>query len=108
MICARHRRPRCRWPSSATCSVCCPERATLLKGPTTQVCGSELGGRRGHPAGRHGRLAGYSAYAMDTIAARSIRARRRPVHDPGEPEVDGERMDDQEILMETLLILIGG
>lgn len=53
-------------------------------------------------------FAGYTAFTMDTIAKR----RAEPTEDLFSilinAEVDGQRMADDEIVMETLLILIGG
>jgi cytochrome P450 family 142 subfamily A polypeptide 1 len=59
-------------------------------------------------AGAANAFAGYSAFTMDIIAKR----RKKPTDDLFSilvnSEVEGERMSDDEIVMETLLILIGG
>lgn len=84
------------------------ERATLLKWSDDLVCGLNSAADEATLQAVMDAFAGYSAYAMDTIAKR----RAEPADDLFtilvNSEVDGERMDDQEILMETLLILIGG
>ncbi len=84
------------------------ERATLLKWSDDLVCGLSTTADEATVAAVMEAFAGYSAYAMETIAKR----RAEPTDDLFSilvnSEVDGEMMADDEILFETLLILIGG
>ena len=84
------------------------ERATLLKWSDDLVCGLSATADEATLQAVMDAFAGYSAYAMETIAKR----RAEPTADLFSvlvnSEVDGEKMADDEILMETLLILIGG
>jgi cytochrome P450 family 142 subfamily A polypeptide 1 len=50
----------------------------------------------------------YTAFALDTIADRRARPREDLVSTLVHAEVDGDRLTDEEILHESLLILIGG
>ncbi|WP_059016676.1 cytochrome P450 [Mycobacterium sp. M26] len=84
------------------------ERATLLKWSDDLVCGLNSAADEETLQAVMDAFAGYSAYAIETIAKR----RTEPTDDLFSilvnSEVEGQRMDDQEIIMETLLILIGG
>ena len=84
------------------------ERATLLKWSDDLVCGLNSAADEATLAAVMEAFAAYSAYATETIEKR----RAEPTDDLFSilvnSEVDGQRMDDQEIIMETLLILIGG
>lgn len=84
------------------------ERATLLKWSDDLVCGLNSAADEQTLQAVMDAFAGYSAYAVETIAKR----RTEPTDDLFSilvnSEVEGQRMDDQEIIMETLLILIGG
>ncbi|BBZ77904.1 cytochrome P450 [Mycolicibacterium anyangense] len=84
------------------------ERATLLKWSDDLVCGLNSAADEETLQAVMDAFAGYSAYAVETIAKR----RTEPTDDLFSilvnSEVEGQRMDDQEIIMETLLILIGG
>ena len=84
------------------------ERATLLKWSDDLVCGLSATADEATLQAVMEAFAGYSAYATETIAKR----RAEPTEDLFSvlvnSEVEGQRMDDQEIIMETLLILIGG
>ena len=84
------------------------ERATLLKWSDDLVCG--LNSQAGESVWQAvmEAFAGYTAYATQTIAKR----RSEPTDDLFSvlvnAEVEGQRMTDDEIVFETLLILIGG
>ena len=84
------------------------ERATLLKWSDDLVCGLNSAADEATLNAVMDAFAAYSAYATETIEKR----RAEPTDDLFSilvnSEVDGQRMDDQEIIMETLLILIGG
>ena len=84
------------------------ERATLLKWSDDLVCGLNSAADEATLAAVMDAFAAYSTYATETIEKR----RAEPTDDLFSilvnSEVDGQRMDDQEIIMETLLILIGG
>lgn len=84
------------------------ERATLLKWSDDLVCGLNSAADEETLQAVMDAFAGYSTYAVETIAKR----RTEPTDDLFSilvnSEVEGQRMDDQEIIMETLLILIGG
>ena len=84
------------------------ERATLLKWSDDLVCGLNSAADEETLQAVMEAFAGYSAYAVETIAKR----RSEPTDDLFSilvnSEVEGSRLDDQEIIMETLLILIGG
>jgi len=84
------------------------ERATLLKWSDDLVCGLNSAADEATLAAVMDAFAAYSAYATESIDKR----RAEPTDDLFSilvnSEVDGQRMDDQEIIMETLLILIGG
>ncbi|MBI3691761.1 MAG: cytochrome P450, partial [Mycolicibacterium aromaticivorans] len=84
------------------------ERSTLLKWSDDLVCGLNSAADAETLQAVMDAFAGYSAYATETIAKR----RAEPTDDLFSilvnSEVEGQRMDDQEIIMETLLILIGG
>ena len=51
---------------------------------------------------------GYTAYMTEVIAARRAAPRADLTSVLVEAEIDGDRLDDDELVMETLLILIGG
>jgi cytochrome P450 family 142 subfamily A polypeptide 1 len=51
---------------------------------------------------------GYFAYAARSLAARRVRPRDDLMSILAHAEVDGDRLSDEEILQESLLILIGG
>jgi cytochrome P450 family 142 subfamily A polypeptide 1 len=84
------------------------ERSTLLKWSDDLVCGLNSAADAETLQAVMDAFAGYSAYATETIAKR----RAEPTDDLFSilvnSEVEGSRLDDQEIIMETLLILIGG
>jgi cytochrome P450 family 142 subfamily A polypeptide 1 len=84
------------------------ERSTLLKWSDDLVTGLNSAADAETLQAVMDAFAGYSAYAIETIAKR----RNEPTDDLFSilvnSEVEGQRMDDQEIIMETLLILIGG
>ena len=84
------------------------ERTTLLKWSDDLVTGLNSAADAETLQAVMDAFAGYSAYATETIAKR----RDEPTDDLFSilvnSEVEGQRMDDQEIIMETLLILIGG
>lgn len=50
----------------------------------------------------------YTAFALETIAARRAEPRDDLVSVLVHAEVDGDRLDDEEVLFESLLILVGG
>ncbi|TGD84077.1 cytochrome P450 [Mycolicibacterium sp. CH28] len=84
------------------------ERATLLKWSDDLVCGLNSAADAETLQAVMDAFAGYSAYATETIAKR----RSEPTDDLFSilvnSEVEGQRMTDDEIIFETLLILIGG
>ncbi len=84
------------------------ERATLLKWSDDLVCGLSATADEATLQAVMEAFAGYSAYATETIAKR----RAEPTEDLFSvlvnSEVEGQRMSDDEIIFETLLILIGG
>ncbi|AQT81782.1 cytochrome [Mycolicibacterium litorale] len=84
------------------------ERSTLLKWSDDLVCGLNSAADAETLQAVMDAFAGYSAYATDTIAKR----RAEPTDDLFSilvnSEVEGQRMTDDEIIFETLLILIGG
>lgn len=84
------------------------ERATLLKWSDDLVCGLSATADEAALQAVVEAFAGYSAFAMETTAER----RAEPTDDLFSilvnAEVDGQRMSDDEIVFETLLILIGG
>ena len=84
------------------------DRATLLKWSDDLVCGLNSSADEAALAAVMEAFGGYSAFAMETIAKR----RAEPTDDLFSilvnSEVEGEVMADEEILFETLLILIGG
>ncbi|MEZ5131558.1 MAG: cytochrome P450 [Mycobacterium sp.] len=84
------------------------ERVTLLKWSDDLVCGLSSVADEAAVQALMGAFAGYQDFAMETIAQR----RTAPAGDLfsilANAEVDGHRMSDDEIVFETLLILIGG
>ena len=84
------------------------ERATLLKWSDDLVCGLSSHVDEKTVQLLMDTFAAYTAFTMDVIAKR----RAEPTDDLFSilvhAEVEGERMSDDEIVMETLLILIGG
>ena len=84
------------------------ERATLLKWSDDLVCGLSSAADEAALQAVMDAFAGYSAFAMETTAKR----RAAPTDDLFSAlvnsEVEGQRMSDDEIVFETLLILIGG
>lgn len=84
------------------------DRATLLKWSDDLVCGLNSSADEATLQGVMDAFAGYSAFAMDSIPKR----RADPTDDLFSvlvnAEVDGQRLSDDEIVFETLLILIGG
>ena len=84
------------------------DRATLLKWSDDLVSGLTSAADEATLQAVMDAFAGYSAFAMETIAKR----RAEPTDDLFSilvnSEVDGQKMADDEILMESLLILIGG
>lgn len=84
------------------------DRATLLKWSDDLVCGLTSAADEAAVQALMQAFADYSAFAMETTAKR----RAEPTDDLFSvlvnAEVDGQRMSDDEIVFETLLILIGG
>ncbi len=84
------------------------DRATLLKWSDDLVCGLSASADEAALQAVMDAFAGYSGFAMQTTAKR----RAEPTGDLFSilvnAEVDGQRMSDDEIVFETLLILIGG
>ena len=84
------------------------DRATLLKWSDDLVCGLSSQADEATLQAVMEAFAGYSAFAMETTAKR----RAEPTDDLFSilvnSEVEGQRMSDDEIVFETLLILIGG
>ena len=84
------------------------DRATLLKWSDDLVCGLNSAADPSALQALMDAFAGYTAFATQTIAAR----RAEPTDDLFSilvnAEVEGQRMSDDEIVFETLLILIGG
>jgi cytochrome P450 family 142 subfamily A polypeptide 1 len=84
------------------------DRATLLKWSDDLVCGLSASADEAALQALMEAFAGYQSFAMRTTAER----RAEPTGDLFSilvnSEVDGQRMSDDEIVFETLLILIGG
>jgi cytochrome P450 family 142 subfamily A polypeptide 1 len=84
------------------------DRATLLKWSDDLVCGLSATADEATIAAVMEAFAGYSAFAAETTARR----RAEPTDDLFSilvnAEVEGQRLSDDEIVFETLLILIGG
>ena len=84
------------------------DRATLLKWSDDLVCGLSASADEAAVQALMDAFAGYNGFAMETTAKR----RAEPTGDLFSllvnSEVDGQRMADDEIVFETLLILIGG
>ena len=84
------------------------DRATLLKWSDDLVCGLSATADEATLQAVMEAFAGYSAFAMETTAKR----RAEPTDDLFSilvnAEVEGQRLSDDEIVFETLLILIGG
>ena len=84
------------------------DRATLLKWSDDLVCGLSASADEAALQAVMDAFAGYTGFAMQTTAKR----RSEPTGDLFSvlvnAEVDGQRMSDDEIVFETLLILIGG
>ncbi len=84
------------------------DRATLLKWSDDLVCGLSASADETALQSLMEAFAGYQGFAMQTTAKR----RAEPTGDLFSilvnSEVDGQRMSDDEIVFETLLILIGG
>jgi cytochrome P450 family 142 subfamily A polypeptide 1 len=84
------------------------DRATLLKWSDDLVCGLKSQADEAAVQALMDAFAGYTAYATETTARR----RAEPTDDLFSilvnAQVDGQRMSDDEIVFETLLILIGG
>lgn len=84
------------------------DRATLLKWSDDLVCGLTSAADEAAVQALMQAFADYLAFAMETTAKR----RAEPTDDLFSvlvnAEVDGQRMSDDEIVFETLLILIGG
>lgn len=84
------------------------DRATLLKWSDDLVCGLSASADEAALQSLMEAFAGYQGFAMRTTAQR----RAEPTGDLFSilvnSEVDGQRMTDDEIVFETLLILIGG
>ena len=84
------------------------DRATLLKWSDDLVCGLSATADEAALQAVMEAFAGYSAFAMDTTAKRSAEPADDLFSILVNAEVDGQRMSDDEIVFETLLILIGG
>jgi cytochrome P450 family 142 subfamily A polypeptide 1 len=84
------------------------DRATLLKWSDDLVCGLSATADEATLQAVMEAFAGYTAFTMETI----VKRRAEPTDDLFSilvnAEVDGEQLSDDEILYETLLILIGG
>lgn len=84
------------------------DRTTLLKWSDELVCGLSASADEAALQAVMDAFAGYSGFAMATTAKR----RAEPTDDLFSilvnSEVDGQRLSDDEIVFETLLILIGG
>ena len=84
------------------------DRATLLKWSDDLVCGLSASADEAAVKALMDAFAGYTVFAMDSAAKR----REEPTGDLFSilvnAEVEGQRMSDDEIVFETLLILIGG
>ena len=84
------------------------DRATLLKWSDDLVCGLSATADEATLQAVMEAFAGYSAFAMETTAKR----RAEPTDDLFSilvnAEVEGQRLSDDEVVFETLLILIGG
>jgi len=84
------------------------DRATLLKWSDDLVCGLSASADEAALQAVMDAFAGYNGFAIETTAKR----RAEPTGDLFSvlvnSEVDGQRMSDDEIVFETLLILIGG
>lgn len=84
------------------------ERATLLKWSDDLVCGLNSMADDAAVQALMSAFAGYQAFAMEKIS----QCRAEPADDLfsilANAEVEGQRMSDDEIVFETLLILIGG
>ena len=84
------------------------DRATLLKWSDDLVCGLSATADAAAVQALMDAFAGYTGFAMESAAKR----RAEPTGDLFSllvnAEVDGQRMSDDEIVFETLLILIGG
>jgi len=89
------------------------QRAMLLKWSDDLVCGLNSTADEGALQALMEAFAGYQAFAMETIAARRSEPAAAGSHEDlfsilAHAEVEGQRMSDDEIVFETLLILIGG
>jgi cytochrome P450 family 142 subfamily A polypeptide 1 len=84
------------------------DRATLLKWSDDLVCGLSASADEAALQALMDAFAGYTGFAMESAAKR----RAEPTSDLFSilvnAEVEGQRMSDDEIVFETLLILIGG
>lgn len=84
------------------------DRATLLKWSDDLVCGLSASADEAAVKALMDAFAGYTVFAMDSAAKR----REAPTGDLFSilvnAEVEGQRMSNDEIVFETLLILIGG
>ena len=84
------------------------DRATLLKWSDDLVCGLSASADAAALQAVMEAFAGYQSFAMQT----TVKRRAEPTGDLFSvlvnSEVDGQRMSDDEIVFETLLILIGG
>ena len=84
------------------------DRATLLKWSDDLVCGLSASADEAALQAVMEAFAAYSAFAMEAM----VKRRAEPTGDLFSvlvnSEVDGQRMSDDEIVFETLLILIGG
>ena len=84
------------------------DRATLLKWSDDLVCGLSATADEATLQAVMEAFAGYSAFAMETTAKRRAAPEDDLFSILVNAEVDGQRMSDDEIVFETLLILIGG
>jgi len=83
------------------------QHATLLQWSDDLLCG--LGSEDPALLTRQAEaFGGYSAYIGPVIADRRRRARDDLISTLVHAEVDGDRLDDEEVLFESLLLLIGG
>ena len=84
------------------------DRATLLKWSDDLVCGLSASADEAALQALMDAFAGYTGFAMETTAKRRVEPSGDLFSLLVNAEVDGQRMSDDEIVFETLLILIGG
>ena len=90
-----------------------PRRAARAPGRAAALVrrhapGPRHGGDRGADAGGRRGLREYNAYAAEAVAARRTEPQDDLMSVLVHAEVDGDRLSDEEVVQESLLILIGG